>query len=128
MKKAITSLFIAVVLFSCSKEKEPSIIGKWVEKATYRERTQAGVFEWKEVTRWPWHLIITADGKYGGYNDVPTGNGAYEYNRATRELIFKSGSGYTDTQIVSVLTENLMEIDIVQNGQLLTRSRFIRIE
>lgn len=126
MKKIAGYLLIAVIFCSCSKEKEPSVVGLWIETANYRERTP-GVYGWEDVRRWPLHLLMTAEGQYGQFNDVPAGNGLYKYNYSTRELIFESATtGFISRYTVSVLNENFMEIDLISNGVLLNKRRFMK--
>jgi hypothetical protein len=126
MNKAVFFFTILFFFVSCTREKQPGIVGSWTETATYRQSVP-GQFNWEYGARWATCITFTSDGHYSAFNDVPAGHGSYQFNAATRELkINHANTGGISTCIVSRLDDEYMDIDYLNNGVLELRNRYKR--
>ena len=101
---------ISVLLFSCQKQKQVSIVGGWLEISVYQEN--AGQLSWGEATKFPLRLWLDANGKYAAFNDVPAGRGNYSYDHSTGRLKFETLNALgPETYSVSYLDDNYLIID-----------------
>ena len=125
MKKLFSLVFVSILLFSCQKHSQTTIVGLWKETSVY-SRDNSGVFYWRGPSRFPLHLTLTEDGKYSARYDVPAGHGVYQYNYATRQLSFENSSGNIEIVTVSVLDDNYLITDHSVNGVVEYRQKFSR--
>ena len=125
MKRLVSFFFISIFFLSCKKENQVSITGFWKEVSVYT-RDNSGVFYWSGPSRFPLHLKLTEDGKYSAFNDVPAGNGSYQYNHSTRQLSFVNSNGNITNVTVSVLDDSYLITDYSVNGVIEYRQKFIR--
>lgn len=128
MCKVVTFLIISIFSFSCQKDKQVKIAGTWREISTY-SKNNSGEFYWSGAPRFPLTLVLTEDGKYSAQNDVPAGQGIYQYSSSTRQIRFEAiPSGNTDTTAVSLLNEDYMILDYSINGAAEFRQKFVRMQ
>ena len=122
MKKLLILFSAAVVLCSCQKKQENSIVGTWFEVSAYR-MDNAGQYGWGPATKFPLHLYFGADGKYSARNDAPADHGNYQFNHSTRELkLERLNPVSTATYTVSQLDDNYLIIEYHPNYKI----KFIR--
>lgn len=127
MQKLIYFISLMVLLFtSCTKDKEASIVGLWVEIDIYMQQ-QSGAFTWGNNPRFPYQLNLKENGEYFTASDIPGSKGVYDYNHATRQIRFgtvTSGASYINT--VSVLNDDNLQIDNYLNGILVRKVKYQR--
>ena len=125
MKKLSCLFWVPILLLSCQKPAQTTIVGLWKETSVY-SRDNSGVFYWSGPSRFPLQLTLTEDGKYSARYDVPAGQGVYQYNYSTRQLRFENSSGNIETVTVSVLDDNYLITDHLVNGVVDYRQKFSR--
>jgi hypothetical protein len=125
MKKLSCLFFVPILLFSCQKPTQTTIVGLWKETSVY-SRDNSGVFYWSGPSRFPLQLSLTEDGKYSARYDVPAGSGVYQYNYSTRQLRIEDSNGNINIDTVSVLNDDYLIIDHSFNGIIEYRQKFIR--
>lgn len=125
MKKLSYLFFVPILLFSCQKDTQTTIVGLWKETSVY-SKDNSGVFYWSGPPGFPLQLTLTEDGKYSARNDVPAGNGVYQYNYSSRQLRLENSTGNIDIATVSVLDDDCLIIDHSFNGVVEYRQKFIR--
>lgn len=125
MKKLSYLFFVPILLFSCQKDTQTTIVGLWKETSVY-SRDDSGVFYWSGPPRFPLQLTLTEDGKYSARYDVPAGDGVYQYNYSSRQLRLENSAGNIDIATVSILDDNYLIIDHSFNGVVEYRQKFIR--
>jgi len=125
MKKLSCLFFVLLLLFSCQKHTQTTIVGLWKETSVY-SRDNSGVFYWSGPSRFPLQLTLTEDGKYSAQYDVPAGNGVYQYDYSTRQLRIVDFNGNIKVDTVSVLDHDYLIIDHSFNGIIEYRQKFIR--
>lgn len=126
MKRVINILLILIILSSCKKEKSLTIAGLWRESANYI-KTPSGGFSWESASRFPLMLTLTSNGQYYAFNDIPAGNGIYEYNYSTSQLKLEDQvSGNSNVYTVSFLDETYLIIDYFYNNELMAKVKFSR--
>lgn len=125
MKKLSCLFFVPLLVFSCQKHEQTTIVGLWKETSVY-SRDNSGAFYWSGPSRFPLLLTLTEDGKYSARYDVPAGYGVYQYDYSTRQLRFENSSGNIETVIVSVLDDNYLITDHSVNGIVDYRQKFSR--
>lgn len=128
MKKIVAFLIISIFTISCQKGKQITIAGTWREISTY-SKDNSGEFYWSSLSRFPLTLVLTEDGKYSAQNDVPAGQGIYQYSSSAMQIRFEAiPSGNADTTAVSLLDENYMILDYPINGAVEFKQMFIRTQ
>jgi len=90
MKKALIFISLSILLFSCKKQSQASIVGSWIEVSAYAESN--GQYSWGPASKFPLRLWFDTDGKYSAFNDVPAGKGNYSFDYSTRELRFETAN------------------------------------
>jgi hypothetical protein len=125
VKKLLSILFISILLFSCRKEKNITIVGSWRENAEYIKNS-SGEFYWFSDLRFPLMLTLAGNGQYSAFDDMPAGYGNYQYNYSTHELKFEDPAGNLNVHIVSYLDENYLIIDYIYNNELFRKRKFSR--
>lgn len=128
MKKIVAFLIISIFTISCQKGKQVTIAGTWREISTY-SKDNSGEFYWSSAPRFPLTLVLTEDGKYSARNDMPAGQGIYQYSPSTMQIRFEAiPSGNADTTAVSLLNEDYMVLDYSINGAVEFRQKFKRTQ
>jgi hypothetical protein len=127
MKTFFKIFIIAFIVVSCSKEKRPSIVGRWQLAAVYTQMS-SGNFDWYESPR-SVLFNLTKEGDYSIFLDMPSGHGKYIFNYSTGYLTMISELGnVTGVDYVSELNENYLTIDRKINDSVTFRERYRRAE
>lgn len=128
MKRSVILFFSLIIFFSCKKEKNESIIGSWIEEASY-SMDQSGQFTWQPASRFPLHMTFTGNGQYHAFNCVPAEGGTYSYNPLTKELkLIPSGSVNSSLCKISLLAEDYIIIDYSYTGALISKIKLKRTQ
>lgn len=108
MKKTLYFISLSILLFSCQKNKQPAIVGVWIEISVYSQ-DNSGNYYWSGAPRFPYVLTLKDDGTYSGWQCYPTGSGVYRYNHVNSHLeLQEMPSGSTETLSVSVLDDDYL--------------------
>lgn len=111
MKQIITAAFITLTLLSCTKEKQESIVGVWVQTSVY-SKDNTGNYYWSGTPSFPYILILNNDGSFSAWQCTPTGTGVYQYNHANRQITLDNrSSGNSETISVSALDDDQLILD-----------------
>jgi hypothetical protein len=127
MRRLSALLLIPVLLFSCQKEKDATIVGSWEQIARYSQDV-SGQYSWSYVNdTYPYRITFTADGKYSVIFYEPMGEGKYQYDYATRQLRFEDmSSGTISFSPVSYLDPDYLVIDVFHNGTFYAKNKYER--
>jgi hypothetical protein len=114
MKRAAIFLLFSVLVFSCKKETNISIIGNWIEDANYH-MDSTGQYTWGPASRWPANLSFTTNGTCEFFQEMAGGTSAYRYNPSTKELLY--GGSNAPAYKVSLLNEQFLILDSHYPGE-----------
>lgn len=114
MKRAAIFFFFSLLLFSCTKEKNITIVGNWIEEANYY-MDSTGQYTWGPASRWPVNLTFSTDGTCEFFQEMAGSTRSYQYNPTTRELIY--GSNTAPAYKVSLLNEEFLILDSHYPGE-----------
>lgn len=85
MKRALPIFFLLFTLLSCSKEKQPGIVGTWTEEANYVQDA-TGNYSWQPASVYPIQLNFHADGKYQWLQFDAMQTDSYQFAPASGEV------------------------------------------
>ena len=128
MKQILTTVFITLTLFSCTKENDASIVGVWRQTSVY-SRDNTGNYYWSGAPSLPYILQLNGDGTFSGSQCYSTGHGVYQYDHATRQIKLQDiPSGSIITISVSDLDDDNLILDygITSMGEY--KIKFIRYQ
>lgn len=125
MKRFFASFFILIFFCSCQKDKQPTIVGLWVEMSDCI-RDNSGILICGGAPGFPLKLTLSEDGKYYAFNDVPAGHGIYHYNYWSKQLTFEDSGGTVSIVTVSALNDDYLVTDYSRNGVVEYRQKFLR--
>jgi len=120
MKRTTILALTAILIFSCSKEKEASIVGEWIEEAVYSQGING--YEWQQASSAREYLTIESNSQYMHVNERcgnSISSGSYQYNQSRRELklkdqYFNSESTYN----ISMLDQNHIILENQHTGNV----------
>jgi hypothetical protein len=128
MRRLFIPLLVILVLASCTKEKDATIVGEWEQIARYNQDA-SGQFTWTYINEptYPSLINFTTDGKYSMIFREPLGSGKYQYDYAAHQLKLEDPlSGTINVSPVSHLDDEFLVIDLVANGQLYAKNKYKR--
>jgi len=119
--------------FSCKKEKEPAVIGRWVSIANYTEENNS--FTWKSTDGFSQVITFNPDARFNTFIDIPTGGGTYAYdkNAAKIDLYYEADPYGTIPGTVTYKIDELTNTRLVvssfsSSGNLQFKTEYIRLD
>ncbi len=79
--------FLLLIGYSCKKEKDPAIIGTWLNSAVYVAIGHDSPV-WITDLKFPERLSLDQNSRFQTFTDIPAGSGTYVYDRTSNELKF----------------------------------------
>lgn len=126
-------LLTLITTISCKKEKDPTVIGKWVSISNYTEEN--GAFTWKQTNGFSQFFTFNPDARFSTFIDIPTGGGTYAYdNRAAKiNLNYEADHygtipGTVNYKIDEMTNNRLVVSSFSSSGSLQFKTEFIRLD
>ncbi len=109
-------VFLTLSFTSCKKEKDPTVIGKWVSISNYT--AENGVFTWRPTSRFSQSITFKPDARFNTFIDIPTGAGtySYDYRAAKIDLNYEADHYGTTARTVTYKIEELTNNRLVVSG------------
>lgn len=128
MQKLLLIVLTTLTLFSCSKEKRAALEGNWQEVA-FTSTDATGAMVWTNLSPsfpYPNQFNFKSDGTYSAKQEYLLNEGTFSYDYSAHQLTLKKLPSGTVENKAAILDENYLVIDIVSNGEIVGKRKFIR--
>lgn len=126
-------LFLTFLGVFCTKEKDRSILGKWVSISNYTEVN--GNFAWRPSGGIGESITFNPDESFSTFIDIPTGGGTYSYDNVTSKIHlnyvadnYGTMPGTVIYKIDELTNTRLIVSSISSSGNLQFRTEYVRLD
>jgi hypothetical protein len=109
-------VFLTLITISCKKERDLTLIGKWVSISNYTDEN--GSFSWRSTNGFSQYITFNPDVRFSTFIDMPTGSGTYAYDRKEAKIDLNYEADHSGT-IPAIVT---YKIDELSNNRLVVSS------
>ncbi|MEP7375064.1 MAG: hypothetical protein ABI675_16825 [Chitinophagaceae bacterium] len=109
-------IFFTLIATSCKKERDTTIIGKWISTSNYTEEN--GNFSWRPTDGFSQVITFNPDARFSTFIDMPTGSGTYTYDSRAAKIDLNYEADHYGTVPATVT----YKIDELANDRLIVSS------